>query len=407
MSPRIHPRHKPRPLKHLSDAPRVWPISFRWVLSGYIVVSLVFFSASLYHSYHATLQSTSPWKTHPPVLSGIDFLSPAARLDKLVSLHPPPIHLDPFANRPVVDPHSHEVTACLWTTESNLDWVPTWTRDWHGNTPACGLSLSHLMLGPTSLVVVTHLPLATTHAPHPALTRLLRHPKFNASRLALHLLYLDLKTPEAPNVFLNLARLFAPTRTLFLVPGTPKPPPPSFISTLSMAHLRDPVVLRVAAPGPGTAIVVNKARSTTLAVLSPVLILRDHPLWCTERFAFAPAPSAPRAADWDACLWQIQLETFGTASSGGPALQEWRWNVEPESAEPALPSVPLTVSKPPLCISETRMGVDTLTDTVCYSPQTGRTLSGRDVYARDQAPRSIGRRVARRRPRTCGGAPWT
>jgi len=183
---------------------------------------------------------------------------------------------------------------------------------------------------------------ATTRAPHPALTHLLHHPKLNASRLTLHLLFLELKTPEAPNVFLNLARLFAPTRTLFLVPGTPKPPPPSLISTLSMAHLRDPIVVRAAAPGPGTGIVVNKRRSSTPAVLSPVLILRDHPLWCTERFAFAPAPSAPRAADWDACLWQIQLETFGAAFSGDPTLQGWRWNAEPDPPESALPSASLT-----------------------------------------------------------------
>jgi hypothetical protein len=150
MSPRIHSRHKPRPLKHtLSDAPlrpRVWPNSFRWMLSGYIVVSLVLFSASLYHSYYAALftrlQSTKP---HSPALSGIDFLSPAARLDKLVYLHPRPIHFGPFTYRPVVNPHSHEVTACLWTTESDLDWVPSWTNDWLGNASACGLSISYIV----------------------------------------------------------------------------------------------------------------------------------------------------------------------------------------------------------------------------------------------------------------------
>ncbi|KAH9993156.1 hypothetical protein BJV77DRAFT_372098 [Russula vinacea] len=73
-----------------------------------------------------------------------------------------------------------------------------------------------------------------------------------------------------------------------------------------------------------------------------MLILRDHPLWCTERFAFVPASSEPRAADWDACLWQVQLETFGAASSGGPTLQGWRWNVEPKPVERVLPSVSLT-----------------------------------------------------------------
>jgi hypothetical protein len=142
-------RHRPsRPLKPLSDArPRVWPNSFRWMLSGYIIVSLVLFSASLYHSYYAALitrlQSTTSWEAHSPALSGINPLSPSARLDKLVSLRPPPIHFGPFTNRPVVDPHSHEVTACLWTTENNLDWVPSWTNDWLGNAPACGLSLSY------------------------------------------------------------------------------------------------------------------------------------------------------------------------------------------------------------------------------------------------------------------------
>lgn len=199
--------------------------------------------------------------------------------------------------------------------------------------------------------MVTHLPPATTRAPHPALTHLLHHPKLNTSRLALHLLHLDSTTPEAPNVFLNLARLFAPTRTLLLVPGTPKPPPSSFPS-LSIAHIRDPVIARVAVPGHGKGIPTSKGRLATPAVLSPMFILRDHPLWCTERFAFAPAPSAPRTVDWDACLWQAQLETFGAASTGGPTLPEWRWDVEPEPAGPALSSISLTVSMPPLCILE-------------------------------------------------------
>jgi hypothetical protein len=109
----------------------------QWMLSTYVVVSLVLFSASLYHSHFTPLPST----TSSPA---IDVLSPAARLDKLVSLHPPPIHFAPFTYLPIVDSHSHEVTACLWTTESNLDWVPSWTNDWRGNAPACGLSLSYI-----------------------------------------------------------------------------------------------------------------------------------------------------------------------------------------------------------------------------------------------------------------------
>jgi hypothetical protein len=114
------------------------------MLSTYLVVSLVLFSASLYHSYCAALLTRLPSTTSSPALSGINVLSPAARLDKLVSLHPPAIHFAPFTYLPGVDFYSHEVTACLWTTESNLDWVPSWTNDWLGNAPACVLSLSYI-----------------------------------------------------------------------------------------------------------------------------------------------------------------------------------------------------------------------------------------------------------------------
>lgn len=169
----------------------------------------------------------------------------------------------------------------------------------------------------------------------------------NASRLAMHMLHLDPTTPEAPNVFLNLARLFAPTRAVFLVPGTPPPPPPpSSIPLLSTANVHGPVIVRTGVAGPGTGIAPDKGRPTLLAVLSPMLIPRDHTLWCMERFAFVPAPAAPRAADWDACLWQVHLETFGAATTDGPILSGWRWDVEPEPAEPVLPSVSLAVCSP-------------------------------------------------------------
>lgn len=139
------------PLLPVSGGPlprlRIWPNSFRWMLLGYIIISLAFFSASLYRGYSAslflTLRSTTSWQAHTPPLSGLNFLSPAARLAKLVSLYPPPTHLAPFTHRPLVDPHPHEVTACLWAPETNLDWVPPWTNHWLGNAHAYGVSLSH------------------------------------------------------------------------------------------------------------------------------------------------------------------------------------------------------------------------------------------------------------------------
>ena len=192
------------------------------------------------------------------------------------------------------------------------------------------------MTGPISLVVLSRKPPTSNRAPlRPALAHLLRHPMLNVSRLALHTLHLDPKTPDAPNVFLNLARLFAPTRTVLLVPGTPAPP-----QTLPPLTLTGPVII-TAAPQK----TADKGRPET--PLAPVLIPRDHPLWCTERFAFVPVytHTSPRAADWDACLWQVKLETYGAAIASGPILPGWRWSVEHKP--------PSTPSPAPVLVSNT------------------------------------------------------
>ena len=41
--------------------------------------------------------------------------------------------------------------------------------------------------------------------------------------------------------------------------------------------------------------------------LSPLLIEREHPIWCTERFF-----TASREADWQECVWQFWLYSYGT-----------------------------------------------------------------------------------------------
>lgn len=310
---------------------RVWPNYYRWVISVYVAVSLVFFSTSLYRSFHlARLDQRPALVPSPPLLSGLDALSLSARLAKLSTLYPPPTHFGLFTHRPAVDAYSHEITACLWAHENDLDWVPAWTTDWLGND----LHHSYLTLltvtGPISLVVLARKPPTSNRAPlRPALAHFLRHPKLNVSRLALHTLHLDPTTPDAPNVFLNLARLFAPTRTVLLVPGTPAPPQ-TLPTTIWPFALPGPVII-TAAPQKTT----DKGRPET--PLAPVLIPRDHPLWCTERFAFVPAytHTSPRAADWEACLWQVKLETYGAAIASGPTLPGWRWNVEHK-----LPSTP-------------------------------------------------------------------
>ena len=69
-----------------------------------------------------------------------------------------------------------------------------------------------------------------------------------------------------------------------------------------------------------------------------VLIPHDRTLWCVERFTFLPAPATPHAADWDACQWQVQLETFVAATIGGPMVLSGD-----AMSEPALRSISLSV----------------------------------------------------------------
>ena len=322
---------------------RVWPNAYRWVISVYVAVSLIFFSTSLYRSFHsARLDQRLSSQDRSSVLSGLDALSSAMRFAKLSALYPPPTHFGLFTHRPAVDAYSHEITVCLWAHENDLNWIPAWTADWSGNDLHHPYLVPLTVTGPISLVVLSHKPPMSNRAPlRPALVHLLRHPMLNASRLALHTLHLDPTTPDAPNVFLNLARLFAPTHTVLLVPGTPAPP--QTLSTIIWPISPGPVIIKVQASRAAPPKTAEKGRPET--PLAPILIPRDHPLWCTERFAFVPAytHTSPRAADWEACLWQVKLETYGAASVGGPTILGWRWNVEHQAVS-APPSAPVLVN---------------------------------------------------------------
>ena len=114
---------------------RLWLNSHRWALSVYIILSLVFFSASLSRGYYASRLEIRSFTTPSQLrsLSALNALPSAARLAKLVALEPPPIHFDPLTYLPVIKPHSHEITACLWAPEDRLDWVSAWTTEWPGS----------------------------------------------------------------------------------------------------------------------------------------------------------------------------------------------------------------------------------------------------------------------------------
>ncbi|KAG2148521.1 hypothetical protein BD769DRAFT_1660051 [Suillus cothurnatus] len=51
--------------------------------------------------------------------------------------------------------------------------------------------------------------------------------------------------------------------------------------------------------------------------MSPVVLPKDYPTWCTERFSLFRS----RSLDWEDCLWQLWLESAGEVKS--TAVDNW------------------------------------------------------------------------------------
>lgn len=111
------------------------------------------------------------------------------------------------------------------------------------------------------------------------------------------------------NLFLNLARLFARTRYVVLVPTHPTQSFPDGlylrlqekIQSFNSSELASPYVLSP------PKFIASKS-SVPFAPLSPLLIEQASPIWCTERFFTASA----RETHWEECLWQFWLASYGT-----------------------------------------------------------------------------------------------
>lgn len=120
------------------------------------------------------------------------------------------------------------------------------------------------------------------------------------SMLSLHVLSPDSRLQTLPNLFLNLARVFgSDTSLVALFPGELDSVPPSNLykilsaSTFSKSSLKPSIVTPVS--------------NLSYPPLSPVVLPRGYPVWCTERFFFLHT----RTLDWNNCIWQLRLEEFG------------------------------------------------------------------------------------------------
>ncbi|TFY61493.1 hypothetical protein EVG20_g7032 [Dentipellis fragilis] len=208
-----------------------FPGALRYMLYVYCCISLVVFSVTLYGSKR-TVSSLPPSQVDSgyPGASLLDSLSPANRLAKLSEVRPLPVSFEPsflrIGSSSTPDPGA--ITACLWVSKEGLDisLINAWMQHWQG---------------PISLVVTTNGPIRSSRSSiYKKLLRL--NQTYHADRalrsnfsqamhppttLSVH--YLPLQdVPIAPNAFLNLARLFALTEHVLLVPSSTAIPPKLF-----------------------------------------------------------------------------------------------------------------------------------------------------------------------------------
>ena len=198
---------------------------------------------------------------------------------------PPQAHLETFVVQ-AHSSHTSDLTACLWIEDTRIEEA---------------LASAAVWPGPVSLVVVT------THAPNATGYTALRDRLTTASPNAcVHVLHVSSVAGGSPNAYLNMARFFARTSRVVLFPdGIPR-------CARSPGHARRWLdKLPVDMPH---LVLLSNATSTRAfppRLLTPVVLPRDHPVWCSERFYMFGS----RVLDWEDCLWKLWLESAGEASS--------------------------------------------------------------------------------------------
>lgn len=125
------------------------------------------------------------------------------------------------------------------------------------------------------------------------LDRVKHHP--SSKRLFLNVLQVQDTAQNHPNTYLNLARLFAPTKKVLLLPGTLSKLDRNLYNVVISHSTHTPSMITLPAP------------AIPASPLTPILMPKDYPIWCTERHFLATT----RANDWDECIWQVWLQELG------------------------------------------------------------------------------------------------
>ena len=155
----------------------------------------------------------------------------------------------------------------------------------------------YIVLGSVSLLITTTA--APSSMAHKSLLIKIRSIRSHAVfiGLSIHILHVPSGQPKSPNMYLNLARLFALTEWTLLYP-----------SDISV-RLHPQLYAKIDYPRLASKQVYLLTSQATYPFypFSPLLLAKDRDFWCTERFFLGNS----RVFNWDECLWQLSLETFG------------------------------------------------------------------------------------------------
>lgn len=159
------------------------------------------------------------------------------------------------------------------------------------------LDLLYFVSGSVSLLITTTA--APSSMAHNSLLIKIRNIRSHAVfiGLSVHILHVPSGQPKLPNMYLNLARLFALTERTLLFPSDISVQ----LHPQLYAHIDSPQFA-----SEQVHLLTSKA-TYPFHPLSPLLLARDRDFWCTERFFLENS----RVSDWDECLWQLSLENFG------------------------------------------------------------------------------------------------
>lgn len=270
----------------------------RAILTLYCCLCVLFLTVKIHAFSREALQVARPqqhqsWKPitdpteadiHGTSLPPLMNVTLSQRLSVAFRELPPQSHLNTFVVQ-AQPGHKSDLTACLWIEDARIEEALASATAWPG---------------PVSLLVVT------TNAPNSTeYKNLLGYltTKHASSNTCVHVLHVPLVAGGSSNAYLNMARFFARTSRVILFPdGIPK----SALSDRALwldklpVDTRHPVLLSNATQ-----------RVFSPRLLAPVVLPRDHPVWCTERFYMFGS----RVLDWEDCLWKLWLESAGEASS--------------------------------------------------------------------------------------------